>query len=125
MESVLSQGGGELMSPITVLRNLELGSYAMYRTAEFQVDPNSIAKCRKVIQEFVAYVKSNEPGTLLYISLQNEKDATRFLHLMAFADPLALVEHGSSAANKEFITALYPELESGVVISDFILVAST
>jgi quinol monooxygenase YgiN len=97
----------------------------LFRTAEFQVDPNSIAKCRKLIQEFVAYVKSNELGTRLYISLQNEKDATRFLHLMAFADPLALVEHGSSAANKEFITALYPGLETGLVISDSILVAST
>jgi hypothetical protein len=42
---------------------------------------------------------------------------------MAFADPHAMVEHGSSAANKEFITTIYPEIIGGVVVSDFYAVA--
>jgi quinol monooxygenase YgiN len=110
---------------MTAWRKFEISPTAVYRTTEFRVDRESVDKCKKTIEGFVAYVKANETGTLLYLSLQNEKDATRFLHFMIFRDPQAMIEHGSSTTNKEFITALYPEIEGGVVISDFVLVAAT
>jgi quinol monooxygenase YgiN len=110
---------------MTASRKLEINPSAMCRTTEFRVDKNSVDKCRKAIEQFVAYVKAKESGTLLYLSLQDQKDATRFLHLMVFADPRAMVEHAGSTANKEFITALYPEIQGGVVISDFVPVAAT
>ena len=111
------------MIPTPAMHTSEISSSAMYRTAQFRVAEKSVDKCRKAIQEFVAYVKANEPRTLLYISLENEKDVTQFVHLMAFADPHAMVEHGSSMANKDFITTIYPEIIGGVVVSDFYAVA--
>jgi len=43
----------------------------VYGTARFSVKPEALNRCRPVIQEFVSYVRAREPGTKLYLSLQD------------------------------------------------------
>ena len=59
---------------------------AIYGTARFSVKPEALDPCRSVIEEFVAYVRANEPGTKLYLSLEDAEEPTRFLHVMIFED---------------------------------------
>jgi len=80
---------------------------------------------RSAIREFVAHVKENEPGTRLYISLQDPRDRTRFLHVMVFKDKAAERRHRTSAAVKQFTRALYPESVELPEFVDLRLITST
>ncbi len=96
-----------------------------YKAARFSVHPESLEKCREAIREFVSWVKSNEPETRWYISLQDEKEPSQFLHVMIFEDAAAEERHRASPATKRFVEALYPELAEPVSFTDFQVVAST
>jgi quinol monooxygenase YgiN len=70
-----------------------LGPENIYRTARFQVQPESLQLCQEAIRGFVSYVKDNEPRTRFYISLQSKDDPTQFLHFMIFEDEMAMEKH--------------------------------
>ena len=55
---------------------------AIYGTARFSVKPEALDRSRSAIEEFVSYVRAKRPGTKLYLSLQDQVDPTRFLHVM-------------------------------------------
>ena len=54
--------------------------------ARYQVRAESLEKCLSAIHEFVAYVRSSEPGTLRYDVWQEAEDPTRFVHIFTFRD---------------------------------------
>jgi len=124
-EHSASQNDGGLVGLGFRLSQSELapGARPVYRTTEFRVSAESVGKCVRAIQEFVSYVRECEPGTLVYLSLRDKKEPTHFIHFMAFTDSKSMASHGSSSAHQEFISVLYPEVEGGVVISDFDVVA--
>jgi len=95
------------------------------KMARFRVRPEGVRLCTKAIREFVAHVKENEPGTRLYISLQDPRDRTRFLHVMVFKDKAAERRHRTSAAVKQFTRALYPESVELPEFVDLRLITST
>lgn len=92
--------------------------------ARYQVRPESLEKCLAAIQEFVAYVRANETGTLRYEVWQEQNDPTRFVHIFVFRDAEADRLHSESAEVKKFAGILYPECLAPVEFIDYQQVAS-
>ena len=97
----------------------------IHQTARFQVQEKYLAECIAAIEEFVAYVRANEAGTLLYTSLQQQDDPTQFVHYFIFQDEAARNLHANSEAVKHFTDILYPRLVASVEFSEYTLLAST
>jgi quinol monooxygenase YgiN len=98
---------------------------AVYQIAEYRVNSRAVEKVKRSIEEFVRYVKANEPGTRLYVAWQQKKDPTRFVHFFIFENEAAHKAHGESAAVKRFESVYSPELAGGdVVFTDYDMVAT-
>jgi quinol monooxygenase YgiN len=98
---------------------------AIHQTATYQVKPQAVEKVRQAIEEFVQYVRTNEPGTRMYMAWQKQDDPTRFIHLFIFEDVAAQTRHSESEAVKKFESIYSPELVGGdVVFTDFDMVAT-
>jgi len=92
-----------------------------YKTAQLNVKAESIEKCTQVLQEYMAYLKQNEPGTQAYLCLQDEKDPTSFLILGIYTDATL---HGSSQDAKTYVDKLLLEAVGSVTYTDYVLAAS-
>lgn len=98
---------------------------AICQIAQYQVASLAVDKVKRAVEEFVHYVKANEPGTRLYVAWQQKDDPTRFVHFFIFDDEAAHTIHGESAAVKRFESIYSPELVGGdVVFTDYDLVAT-
>src|SRR5204862_115121 len=71
----------------------ELMAMAIAKTAAFAVRPESLARCEEVIRDFVDDVTSEEAGTRVYVSLREQRDPTRFVHVMVLQDEGADAAH--------------------------------
>jgi len=91
----------------------------IHMTARFQVQANALNECKATIREFVDYVKASEPQTLLYVSLQEKEDPTRFTHYFIFEDEAAREVHSNSNAVNKFTEALYPNLVQPVEFTEY------
>jgi quinol monooxygenase YgiN len=97
---------------------------AIHQTAHYQVKAEAVEKVRASIEEFVAYVTANEPGTRLYAAWQQQDDPTKFVHLFIFDNEAAHQAHGGSAAVRRFEEVYGPELVGGpVIFTEYQLVA--
>jgi quinol monooxygenase YgiN len=97
---------------------------AIYQTGAYRVKPESVAKVKAAIEEFVRYVQASEAGTQMYLAWQEQDDPTRFVHLFIFADAAAQARHGQSEAVKRFESAYSPELVGGdVVFTDYEMIS--
>ena len=97
---------------------------AIYQSGGYRVKASAVTKVKEAIQEFVAYVRANEPGTEMYLAWQEKQDPTRFIHLFRFRDSDAQATHGQSEAVKKFEAVYSPELVGGdVVFTDYEIVA--
>ena len=97
----------------------------IYQTAHYQVNESAVARVVDAVEEFVDYVRANEPGTLFYAAWQSVDDPSRFVHLFTFADESAHEAHGESAAVRKFESVYQPELADGPVrFTDYRLVAA-
>jgi quinol monooxygenase YgiN len=93
--------------------------------AQYRVKSSGVDKVKRAIEEFVPYVRANEPGTKMYLAWQQEGDPARFVHVFIFEDEAAHAAHASSAAVKRFEAAYGPELAEGkVIFTDYELVAT-
>lgn len=97
----------------------------IYTIAQYRVRPEGVEKVKRAIEEFVPYVKSQEPGTRMYIAWQEQDDPTRFVHFFIFENEAAHDAHARSEAVKSFEAAYRPELAGGdVVFTDYHAIAS-
>jgi quinol monooxygenase YgiN len=98
---------------------------AIYQIAEYQVNAPAVANVKQAVEEFVGYVRSNEPGTRWYVAWQQKDDPTRFVHFFIFEGAAAQDLHSKSAAVKRFEAVYSPELVGGeVIFTDYDLVAA-
>jgi quinol monooxygenase YgiN len=98
---------------------------SIHMTARFEVQQDKLAICEETIREFVEYVRANEPDTLLYTSLQDKENPTRFLHYFIFRDEAAREVHSSSEGVDRFTSVLYPNLVAPVEFTEYESFAST
>ncbi len=98
----------------------------IYTIAEYRVKPAGISKVKRAIEDFLPYIKANEPGTLIYAAWQKQSDPTCFVHIFIFENEAAHEAHGGSAAVRHFEDVYGPELLDGarVVFTDYDRVAS-
>ena len=97
----------------------------IYTIAEYRVRPAGVRKVQRAIEEFVPYVKANEPGTRMYQAWQKKDDPTQFVHLFIFEDEAAHAVHSQSQAVKRFEAEYRPELDGGeVIFTDYDLIAT-
>ena len=73
---------------------------AIYTIAQYRVRPSGIEKVKRAIEEFVLYVRANEPGTRMYLAWEEQDDPTRFVHFFIFEDEAAHAAHSRSEAVK-------------------------
>ena len=97
----------------------------IYKTASFLVRAGSLDRCTEAVRQFVAEMQQTEPGTQLYVSLQDQLNPHRFTHFFIFEDERAEAIHREAPATKRFTELLYPELIGEVKFGDYILVATT
>ncbi len=95
------------------------------KIANFQINLESLDLAKAAIEEFISAVRDNEPGTLIYLSIQSKDDPTEFLHYMEFADSAAEEIHRKSESVNKFVDILYPLTVSGVEFHDYSLISST
>ena len=92
--------------------------------ARNQVQPEALPRVLAAIEEFVAYVRANEPGTLRYEVWQEKDEPTRFVHLFIFRGRKADRIHSESAEVKKFAGILYPQCFAPVEFTDYDEIAS-
>ena len=88
-------------------------------TATFEVKPEALNECVDAIEEFVSAIEETEPRTLVYRSLRDTKNPSRFLHIFLFADEGAKDAHASSDAVKRFTDILYPNTLAPVEFTEW------
>jgi quinol monooxygenase YgiN len=97
----------------------------IYTIAKYQVKASGVDKVKSAIEEFVPYVRDNEPGTRMYEAWQQEDEPTRFVHFFIFEDEASHEAHSKSAAVKRFEAAYRPELVGGdVTFTDYRRIAT-
>ena len=92
--------------------------------ARYQVLPEALPRVPAAIEEFGAYVRANEPGTLRYEVWQEKDEPTRFVHLFIFRDREADRIHSEFAEVKKFAGILYPQCPAPVEFTDYAEIAS-
>jgi quinol monooxygenase YgiN len=97
----------------------------IYTIANYRVKTSGVDEVKSAIEEFVPYIRDNEPGTRLYEAWQQADDPTRFEHFFIFEDEASRGIHSKSTAVKRFEAAYRPELVGGdVTFTDYHRIAT-
>ena len=89
----------------------------------FKVKPEALDETKILIRDYVENIILNEEDTLLYRSLQEKEDPTKFIHFMTFKDDFAEQQHSRANYYKEFLEMLYPQCEVEPVYTDLVRLA--
>lgn len=68
----------------------------------YEVHPKHLDKCKELTQEFAQAVHYSEPGTRIYISLQDRKNRNSFKHIMLFESEMAEEIHANSSLTIDY-----------------------
>jgi quinol monooxygenase YgiN len=86
---------------------------AIIRTAGFRVRPESLHHAEGAVAMLSAAVRAGEPGTSLFLPLQDKADPVRFTLLMVFDDDEAEAAHNAAEWSKAFGAGLVGHLAGG------------
>jgi len=78
-----------------------------YVMIPFKVNADKVDEAKKIINELISNVRENEPGVLLYKSLQAKEDPTTFIHFIIFKDSEAQMDHRRAGYVVRFVKDLY------------------
>ena len=84
----------------------------------FKVKSDALDEAKVLIRDFVEQIILNEEDTLLYRSLQEKNDPTRFIHFMTFKDEYSENQHSKSNYCQEFVDELSPLCDEEPKITD-------
>jgi quinol monooxygenase YgiN len=73
------------------------------KTVEFEALKGRREKVIEAIEVFTRAVHVSEPGSRLYVSLQDKENPDKFLHVMAFENEGAQLLHQNAGYTKEFV----------------------
>ena len=76
------------------------------KTAEFEALKGKRTKVVEAIEIFTRAVHVSEPGSRLYVSLQDKNNPDKFLHVMAFENEGAELKHKLSGYTQDFVKIL-------------------
>ena len=65
----------------------------IFRTARYTIRPEAIEAVKEVARQTIAYTKEHEPGTLMYMVVQEVENPANFVHISAYSDEAALERH--------------------------------
>jgi len=83
------------------------------RTAGFRARPESRHQVEGAVAMLSAAVRAGEPGTRLFLPLQDQADPLRFTLLMVFDDDAAEAVHNAADWSKAFGAGLVGHLAGG------------
>ncbi len=83
------------------------------RTAGFRVRPESRGHAEATVAALTAAVRAGEPGTRLFLALQDKAEPLRFTLLMVFDDDAAEAVHNAANWSKAFGAALNGHVAGG------------
>jgi quinol monooxygenase YgiN len=89
------------------------------KIAHFLILPEHLVESIELIQQFSRAVHYSEPGTRIYISLQDKKNRHQFKNIMVFDSQGAEEIHSNSTKTMEFAERLYPLCKKKPIFEDF------
>lgn len=86
----------------------------IYDTLRYTVRGGTVQGCKEAVRELVEHVKKNEPGTVFYLALQEDRQENKFVHIGAFESHDARTRHRNSEAMRLFRDLIYPVTIDGL-----------
>jgi quinol monooxygenase YgiN len=97
----------------------------IYMTARFRIQPEAVQTILYAINDFIDSIKTTEPGTVQYTSVQDFEDSFAFLNFFSFVDEETEEMHRNSANTARFVETLYAHVEGDVIFQRWNPVATT
>jgi quinol monooxygenase YgiN len=80
----------------------------IHQIAEYEIKEEDIDKAKIIINDYVSKIRENESDTLVYRSMNNKLEKTKFIHYMIFKDSTAREVHRNTLWVKIFISKIHP-----------------
>ena len=78
-----------------------------YVMIPFKVNDDKVDEAKKLVSELISHIRENEPGVLLYKSMQAKDDPTTFINFIIFKDNEAQMDHRKAGYVVRFVKDLY------------------
>ncbi len=96
----------------------------IFKIVHYQVEKDKLDLVRPAIEKFVRAIRAAEPDTF-YEAYVHAQDATKYFHIMSFADAKAERAHQTAPHTNEFVAILYPNCSVQPHFTDLSLVETT
>ncbi len=89
------------------------------KTVEFEALKGKRKKVVEAIEIFTRAVHVSEPGSRLYVSLQDKNNPDKFINVMAFENEGAELKHNIAGYTEEFVQVLEKICKNKPVFKEF------
>ena len=89
------------------------------KTIEFEIKPPKLRGIIVAIEHFTRAVHVSEPGSRLYVSIQDKQNKNKFFHIMAFENEGAEMKHMAAGYTQEFNKLLNKSCVKNPIYKEF------